>query len=61
MIVKSWEVSAWAQAISAIANDPNMLNSMARQNSARSREYDFRMLDSRRRSFYAGAIQLGSQ
>lgn len=61
MIVKSWKVSAWAQAISVIANNPDMLNSMARRNSERSRDFDFRILDSRRRSFYAEAIQLVSQ
>jgi glycosyltransferase involved in cell wall biosynthesis len=61
MIVNSLEVSVWAQAISTVTNDTAILNSMAWQNYYRSRDFEFNILYSRRRSFYAEAIQLVSQ
>ena len=61
MIVNSWEVSAWARTISTIANDPDMLSDMAQRNHDRSHGFDFKILDARRRSFYADAIKLAIQ
>lgn len=61
MIVNSWEVSAWARAIYSIANDPGILTEMAQRNGDRSQDFDFKILDARRRSFYADAIKLAIQ
>ena len=56
MIVNSQDASIWARAISAVANDPDTLNDMAEKNSRLSRDFEFEVLDSRRRSFYEHAI-----
>jgi glycosyltransferase involved in cell wall biosynthesis len=59
MVVNSLDVSVWARAISKIVNDPTAINNMAFRNHGRSKEFEFSIIESRRRSFYAEAIQLG--
>jgi glycosyltransferase involved in cell wall biosynthesis len=60
MIVNSWDASVWAHAISTVANDPDTLNDMAQRNYHLSKDFEFGILDFRRRLFYANAIQLVS-